>query len=185
MDFGENVRHLRRKQGLTLEELSKRSGVSRSMLSQIERGEKHPTLPVACQIAEALGVTVSRLLGEERPREVAVIRKHQRLVFRDEQTGFERHLLSPAFPSKGVELLLNIMPPGGESGTFPAHAPGVREYLAVLQGHLAVMLGEEHSYELDEGDAMYFEAAVPHRFINRGREECRYVLVIDSCRAER
>jgi transcriptional regulator with XRE-family HTH domain len=179
VSFGLNVKKARKAMGLSLQELSKRSGVSRSMLSQIEREEKNPTIQVACQIAEGLDMTLSQLLGEEEKQEVIVIRKEQRLVFRDEQSGFERYLLSPSFPSRGIEFILNMIPPGKESGIFPPHKKGVKEYVTVLKGQLQVVLGET-SYELHEGDSMYFEAHVEHRFINCGDGECHYYLVIDS-----
>lgn len=182
MDFGKKVKMIRKEKGLTLQELSNRSKVSPSMLSQIERNEKSPTLPVACQIAEGLNMTLSQLLEEQEVREVIVIRKEQRLVYTDEQSGFERHLLSPNFPSRGIEFILNIVPPGKESGIFPTHQLGVKEYIVVAKGKLRVELGNKQHFvtELTAGDSIYFEASVEHRFINISNEECHYYLVIDS-----
>lgn len=180
--FGQQVHRMRKQLGYSLQDLSARSGVSRSMLSKVERGEKNPTLQLACQIAEGLGVTLSRLLGEEEERDVIIIRPADRLVYRDDASGMERHLLSPAFPAKGVEFLLNVLPQGSRSGVFPRHRRGVREYLFVLAGDLAVTLGDR-PYQLSAGDAMYFEADVEHAFANCGEGECRYLLVIDSSSA--
>ncbi|WP_134686711.1 helix-turn-helix domain-containing protein [Brevibacillus migulae] len=181
MSFGKNVKQARKEKGFTLQELSDRSGVSPSMLSLIEREEKNPTLQVACQIAEALDLTLSRLLGEQERREVIVIRRGERMVYRDEKSGFERHLLSPSFPSKGIEFVLNIVPTGKESGMFPSHKPGVKEYIMVAQGKLRVELGNGHFVvDLEQGDSLYFEADVQHRFINTGQNDCQYYLVIDS-----
>src|SRR3712207_9229504 len=64
--LGGRVRELRRRRGLTLEDLAGLSGVSRAMISKLERGEKNPTLVVAARLAEGLGVTLSRLRSEER-----------------------------------------------------------------------------------------------------------------------
>ncbi|MFC4765855.1 helix-turn-helix domain-containing protein [Effusibacillus consociatus] len=179
--FGNNVKQARKGKGLTLQELSELSGVSRSMLSQIEREEKNPTIQIACQIAEALHLTLSQLLGEQDRQEVILIKKEQRLVYKDEKSGFERHLLSPSFPSKGVEFILNIVPPGKESGVFPPHTSGVKEYMTVAQGKLRVVLGEGNVvHELQAGDSLYFEANLQHQFINIGDQECHYYLVIDS-----
>src|ERR687895_1616858 len=66
--LGERVRELRRGRGLTLEELAERSGVSRAMISKLERGEKNPTLVVAAKLAEGFGVTLSQLVGVEERR---------------------------------------------------------------------------------------------------------------------
>src|ERR671916_1472222 len=95
--LGERVRELRRGRGLTLEELAERSGVSRAMISKVERGEKNPTLVVAAKVAEGLEITLSELLGTEERRETIVIPRERRMMMRDPETGFERQLLSPSF----------------------------------------------------------------------------------------
>lgn len=177
--LGARVRELRGERGLTLEGLAERSGVSRAMISKLERGEKNPTLVVAAKVAEGLGVTLSQLVGIEDRREVIPIPREKRMVMRDPQTGFERQLLSPAFGSRGVEFIRNVIPEGSTSGEFPPHRRGTEEYVVVEMGRLmAVLGGEEHL--LEEGDAIYFEADVPHRFDNAGEDECSYYLVISS-----
>ena len=173
------MRELRRGRGLTLEELAERSGVSRAMISKVERGEKNPTLVVAAKVAEGLEITLSELLGTEERREIIVVQRERRMVMRDPETGFERHLLSPSFGGRAVEFIRNIVPEGSTSGEFPPHRRGVEEYVAVEKGSLRVVIGGgEHS--LGEGDALYFEADVPHRFDNTGDGECSYYLVIVS-----
>ncbi|WP_368492981.1 helix-turn-helix domain-containing protein [Geobacillus thermodenitrificans] len=179
MSFGENVKKARKSKSLSLQELSDRCGVSRSMLSQIERGEKNPTIQVACQIAEGLDMTLSQLLGEDARKEVIVIKKEERYIYKDEHSGFERHLLSPSFPSRGIEFILNIIPYKKASGIFPKHKKGVKEYISVAKGKLRVKLGNE-TYDLEEGDSMYYEADIEHSFTNIGDEDCHYYLVIDS-----
>src|SRR5918912_204407 len=100
--LGARVRGLRRERGLTLEELAQRSGVSRAMISKVERGEKNPTLMVAAKLAEGLGVTLSRLAGLEERREVIIVPRERRMIMRDPLTGFERQLLSPNVVGLGV-----------------------------------------------------------------------------------
>jgi transcriptional regulator with XRE-family HTH domain len=177
--LGGRVKELRRGRGLTLEELAVRSGVSRAMISKLERGEKNPTLVVAARLAEGLGVSLSKLAGTEEKREVIVVPRERRMVMRDPETGFERQLLSPTFAGGGVEFVRNVIPAGGTSGGFPPHRRGVQEHIVVEKGDLTAILGGE-SYRLGEGDALYFEADVPHRFDNAGSGECSYYLVINS-----
>ncbi|WP_370643375.1 hypothetical protein [Geobacillus sp. YHL] len=55
-------------------------------------------------------MTLSQLLGEDARKEVIVIKKEERYIYKDEHSGFERHLLSPSFPSRGIEFILNIIP---------------------------------------------------------------------------
>jgi len=177
--LGARVKGLRLGLGLTLEGLAERSGVSRAMLSKVERGEKNPTLVVAARVAEGLGVPLSRLLGQEERREIVVVPKERRLVARDPETGFERQLLSPSFAGRGVEFVRNVVPEGQTSGPFPPHRPGVEEYVVVERGLLRAVLGGEERV-LREGDALFFEADVPHRFDNAGKGPCSYYLVIVS-----
>ncbi len=177
--LGGRARGLRREKRLTLEELAERSGVSRAMLSKVERGEKNPTLVVAAKLAEGLGVPLSRLLGIEERREVVVVPRDRRPVMRDPETGFERQLLSPNFGGRGVEFVRNVVPEGSTSGEFPPHRRGVEEYVVVEKGRLrAVLAGEE--YLLEEGDSLYSEADVAHGFDNAGEGPCSYYLVIVS-----
>lgn len=175
--LGARVQSLRRERGLTLDGLAERSGVSRAMISKLERGEKNPTLVVAAKVAEGLGVTLSQLVGIEEQREVVLVPRGRRMVMRDPETGFERQLLSPTFGNRGVEFVRNIIPEGGASGEFPPHRRGAEEYIVVEKGQLRAVLGGEE-YVLDEGDAVYFEADVTHRFENAGNGECSYYLVI-------
>jgi transcriptional regulator with XRE-family HTH domain len=177
--LGERVRGLRRERGLTLDLLAERSGVSRAMISKLERGEKNPTLVVAAKIAEGLGVRLSQLVGVEEGREVVVVPRGRRMVVRDPETGFERQLLSPSFGGRGIEFIKNVVPEDSTSGEFPPHRRGVEEYVVVERGRLRAFLGSE-DYLLEEGDALYFEADVSHRFDNAGKGECSYYLVIAS-----
>jgi transcriptional regulator with XRE-family HTH domain len=177
--LGGRVRELRRGRGLTLEDLAEQSGVSRAMISKLERGEKNPTLVIAAKLAEGLGVTLSQLAGMEERREVVVVPRERRMVMRDPETGFERQLLSPNFVGRGVEFIRNEIPEDSTSGEFPPHRRGVEEHIVVERGSLRATVGGEE-YLLGEGDALYFEADVPHSFDNAGEGECSYYLVISS-----
>ena len=173
---GERVRGLRRGRGWTLEVLAERSGVSRAMISKLERGEKNPTLVIAAKVAKGLEVSLTQLVGIEERREVVVVPRDRRAVMRDPETGFERQLLSGG---RGLEFTRNVVPEGASSGEFPPHRRGVEEYLLVEKGRLRAILGGEE-YVLDEGDSAYFEAHVTHRFDNVGEGECSYYLVVGS-----
>ena len=159
--------------------LAERSGVSRAMISKLERGEKYPTLVIAAKVAAGLEISLSQLIGGEERRKVVVVPRDRRMVMRDPVTGFERQLLSPSFAGRGIEFLRNVVPEDSTSGDFPPHRRGVEEYVVVERGRLRAVLGGEE-YLLEEGDALYFEADVAHRFENAGEGGCSYYLVIDS-----
>lgn len=185
-DLGSSIRVRRAGLGLSLEALEGRSGISRAMLSAVERGAKNPTIKVVCQIAEALGCTVSALLGEPEhdvPDVIEVVREGEQAVLIDPQTGSERRLLAPAFVQHGIEILRYTIPAGSSTGTFPPHRRGVYEHVTVMTGSLACCLGEK-SIDLAAGDSVSFPADVGHTFHNPGDEPVQYFLVIDSSRGD-
>lgn len=183
--FGERVRTLRDQAGLTLEQFSKRSGVSRAMLSKVERGEKSPTIGVAKRIAHALYTPLSVLMGDETAqRAVALVRKDKRPVFRDPETGFERHLLSPIVAGMTVEVVLHRLPAQASTGKLPPYPTGAGKHVLASRGKVVVGF-ERQEITLDEGDSLYFEANVEHWFENRTGKPSEYYLVISTTPAKR
>ena len=176
------LRHQRRRQNFSLEQLASLSGVSRSMISKIERGEAVPSTVVLSRLAEALGVTFAKLMLPVAEREILVIPAAVQPVLRDQASGFQRRCLSPVLPGRGIDWVLNTLPPAGATGEFTAHRRGVEEYIYVLRGRLRATIGER-SLTLSEGDSLYFEADLPHAFSNPDATACEYFLVIDSNRA--
>jgi len=179
--FGDRVRSLREQGDLTLEQLSKLSGVSRAMLSQVELGRKSPTIGVAKRIAHALGASFSALVGDEGParRTFAIVRKDQRQVFRDPETGFERYLLSPLMAGMPVEVVLHLLPPKVSTGMLPAYPTGVTKHVLVSRGRVVVGVENVESI-LEEGDSLYFEATAEHWFENPTSQPSEYYLIISA-----
>ncbi|GJE51033.1 HTH-type transcriptional regulator SutR [Methylobacterium tardum] len=179
--LAEEVRRRRKEQDLSLEALASLSGVSRSMISKIERGEAVPSTAVLSRLAEALGVTFSRLMAPTTEVEVLLIPASRQPVLRDEASGFLRRCLSPVLPGRGIDWVLNTLPPGATTGEFVAHRRGVSEYIFVLKGRLRATIGDR-AVVVEEGDSLYFEADAGHAFTNLGAEACQYFLVIDATR---
>jgi transcriptional regulator with XRE-family HTH domain len=171
------IRRLRQDAKLTLEQLAGASGVSRAMLSSVERGDKNPTLPVLANIAAGLGIGMSELMGEEAaPFALAsVTALRNRLVYRDERTGIERHLLSPTHLDMGMEVVEHVLP-AGQLFEGNAHA-GMRttKNVVVNEGQLTLELGNV-VYTLDTGDSVTFEVQGAYQFRNKQTEMCRYYI---------
>ncbi|MBU3065904.1 XRE family transcriptional regulator [Nocardia sp. NEAU-G5] len=177
--FGSNVRRRREEAKLTLEQLSIQSSVSRAMLSKVERGEKSPTIGVASKIAHALDVSLSDLIGGPTAASGAavVMRKNERPIFRDPDTGFERHMVSAA-PGAGTgEIVVHYLPAQVSLGLLPAYPPGTEKQLVVLEGTLTVLLGGI-TETLETGDSLFFQADTDHGFANRTDIPCEYIMVI-------
>lgn len=180
--LGLRLRGLRKQAGLSLDGLAKVSEVSKSMISKVERGEASPSTVVLARIAEALGVTFSDLMAQEQDSEVVVLSAAAQPVLSDPETGHTRRCLAPILPARGIDWVLNTLPPGASTGQFMRHRRGVEEYVHVLKGRLRVILGGE-VHSLSEGDALYFQAHITHEFVNDGRGACQYYLIIDSQKA--
>jgi XRE family transcriptional regulator, regulator of sulfur utilization len=175
--IGRRIRALRRQRDLSLETLAERSGVSVSMLSTVERGQKVPSILVMGRIATALDTSIGRLLDEETSPRVIVMRAPDQRVIKD-GAGIERRSLSPILPGVEFELMRMILAPGIDAGTFPPHRAGSREYLAIERGTLTLTLAGTE-YVLRAGDSIYHAGDLEHGYRNDGRVPCAYYLAMD------
>jgi len=177
IDLGTRVREERRRRGISLEELSTRSRVSRSMISEIERGTKAATVLVLDRIATGLETSLARLLASEMKSRIHVLRRSAQSVARD-GSGWERRILSPVLPGVEFEFMRTTLNPGVEAGTFLPHASGSREYVAIEKGVLNLTL-DGVLYRLEAGDSIYYDGDCLHGFANYGRIACVYYLAMD------
>lgn len=151
------------------------------MISKIERGEAAPSTNVLSRLAEALNVTFSRLIAPATELEALHIPASRQPILRDEESGFLRRCISPVLPGRGIDWVLNSLPPGSSTGEFAAHQRSFSEYIYVLKGRLRATIGAR-VFQLEPGDSLYFEATVGHSFANAGADLCEYFLVIDPRR---
>ena len=177
LELGQRLYTLRRQRGLSLEDLKERSGVSRSMISAIERGSKAATVLVLDRIATALHTSLARLLATERSLRVVVLPHDRQPVARD-PSGWERRILSPVLPGVEFEFMRTTLGPGVDAGVFLPHAAGSREYVAIEQGTLRLTL-DGKQYVLKAGDSIYYDGDCLHAFANPSRTPCVYYLAMD------
>ncbi|MEP9367176.1 XRE family transcriptional regulator [Xanthobacter sp. VNH20] len=174
----ENLRRFRKERGYTLDTLSVRCGVSRAMISKIERGVSVPTATVLGKLAAGLEIGLSQLIGGQRTRQSLLVPPGEQPVFRDPESGLERRSLSPLFPDRSVDFALNTLPPG-RSVSFPPHQNGVEEYLYVAKGTLKVVVGAEN-FTVKQGSTLFYNANSVHEFHNETRATVEFFIVIDS-----
>ena len=175
---GERVKALREAMGLSLRDLSERSGVSPTMLSQVERGSTSPTLAVAEKIASGLDLSLSQLLRLDEVPHVVVSRAGDHRV--RERGGHRIEEVTPPLPGQRADVSTHSLSPGsstGGSGDAPMHEPGSRETAVVLDGEVVLVFeGERH--QLAGGDSVTFDADLPHHFENESDEPVEFVAVI-------
>ncbi|MDB5319080.1 MAG: transcriptional regulator, family [Phycisphaerales bacterium] len=175
------VRELRKKRGWTLEQLSAACGVSRSMLSEIERGNANPTLAVAFRIAGAFSMSLGDLVeAPAAPSRIDVIRADDRAYHYRSDKHVRIRTLSPLRLEKSVEYYEVTLSTGGALTSSP-HFEGARELLTVQQGGVRVKSDGE-TIDLSRGDSAHYPADVPHSIKNTSREDAIVFLVVTYSR---
>ncbi len=177
-DVGANIRRIRREQGLTLETLSEKSGVSKSMLSQIEGDKVNPTLATVWKIARGLDVDLDSLIaGGNRPVRRFSITHHGDLTILDRHDGGPiLRVLTPLEMAEDLEMYDLRFPPGSALRSR-AHAPRTTEHVTVISGSIRVTAGDR-SADLETGDFILYSCDVDHDIANRGSDEARVHLVV-------
>lgn len=175
--LGTRVREERQSRGLSLDTLSSRARVSRSMLSAIERGTKAPTVLVLDRVATGLGTSLARLLGTERRSRLIMMRHGDQKVARD-PSGWERRILSPVLPGVEFEFMRTTLGPRVNAGVFLPHGHGSREYVAIESGTLQLTI-DGMCHTLTAGDSVYYDGDCMHAFENPSDVPCVYYLAMD------
>ena len=176
-ELGSRVRQLRNLQNWSLEELAAASGVSRSMLSQIEREQANPTLAVTLRIARAFGLSLGDLLKTPgAATTVNVIRANDHTYHYRSDKDCRIRTLSPLHLEKDIEFYEVRLQPGGALRSS-AHFEGTREFLTVQKGSIRVESAGD-SEELTAGDSASYHADVPHAIVNAGKSEAVTYLIV-------
>ena len=177
-ELGRRVRQIRKDKCMTLTDLAEHSGVSRAMISKIERSEKTPTLGTIVKVAKGLEVTLSELLGSvSQGSIVTVCHAIDRVTFRDPDSGFEREVLSPTNAQEGIEIVCHRLPPGKSTGLLPPYSVPTRKYIIVQKGKLTADI-DDCAYELDGGDTLCFDVTTDYSFTNVGTDLATYLVFI-------
>ena len=174
--LGDRVRKLRADRGWSLEALANASGVSRSMLSQIERNQANPTLAVTLRIARAFAMSLGDLLeSPHATTAVTVIRAEDHTYHYRSDKHCRIRTLSPLNLEKDVEFYEVQLQPGGALRSAP-HFEGTREFLTVQKGQIRVESAHD-TETLHPGDSANYRADVPHAIVNTGKGEAVIFLV--------
>ncbi|RQU23685.1 XRE family transcriptional regulator [Burkholderia cenocepacia] len=174
---GEQIQRLRNERKLTLDDLSRAAGVSKSMLSEIERDKANPTIAVAWRLTNALGITLDELFSQPKaPETIRVDGPHDIPTLAGHDGRYQLRVWGPidlAGKFEWYELTL----PGGGALVSNAHEPGTREHLTVLQGAMEIEAAAA-SRRLKAGDTARYPADEPHAIRNPGKAEARALLIV-------
>jgi transcriptional regulator with XRE-family HTH domain len=178
-EIGKRVHKLRKARGLSLDDLAASSKVSRSMLSQIERGMANPTFATLWALTQALGVDIPQLIGDgedEQAQAIERIEAHNIPRIRSADGHCTLQILSPPETTGAAEWYLVEIQPGASLTSQP-HASGSREHLSILEGE-ALVISAEAQQKAGGGATLRYRADVPHSISNAGDGPLRALLVV-------
>lgn len=180
--IGERVRLLRVARGQTLDDLAAASGVSRAMISRIERGEASPTAQLLSRLCAALDLTLSAFFAFSEAAGDPLSRREDQVVWRDPETGYQRRAVSAPNTASRVEVIDVTFPPGARIAYPPETArAGMTQHVWLFSGRLRMTL-REAVHDLHPGDCLYMSITEGHVFENPGDEPAHYAVVLDRGR---
>ena len=176
--IAQRVRDLRADRGLSLDALAAHCGVSRSMISLIERGESSPTAVLLERLATGLGVPLASLFEAPVPASGPVSRLADQPQWRDPHSGYVRRNVSPSGAASPIHIVEILFPPKARVAyeTGPRE-PQVHQQVWVLEGTIEVTLGDDR-HRLAAGDCLALVLDRPTSYYNPTRQIARYAVVI-------
>ena len=170
-----NAREVRERKGLTLDRAAALTGVSRSMLSQIEKGEVNPTISVLWKMAKGYKVSFTSLV-EKRNESPSLLRASEGAPLVEDGGRYLNYPLFPFDESRLFETYRIVIKAGG-SLNAQAHLKGAEEYITVFSGSVEICAGDE-SFLLSKGDSLRFAADQPHGYKNAGEDTAELSMII-------
>lgn len=177
-EVGATLQKLRLKRGLTLDDLSRAAGVSKSMLSQIEREKANPTIAVAWRLANALGIGIEELLSSQHQdvQTIHVLEPHETPTLPGSHAGYMLRILGPMELAGKYEWYELTLVPDGALVSNP-HDPGTMEYLTLLHGAVEVEV-DGMKKKLKTGGTARYRADKNHAIRNLAKTEAKALLVV-------
>ncbi|MBS0249164.1 MAG: helix-turn-helix domain-containing protein [Proteobacteria bacterium] len=175
--IGERVRALRAARGLTLEALAEKAGVSRAMLSRIERGESNPTAQLLGRVCAGLRVTLSTLFAETERAPSPLARRADQVTWRDPGSGYVRRVLTPPNCGAGADIVDVEFPAGASVTMESSPTPAMDQQIVLLSGRMELTVGDT-THRLEAGDCLHMRLGQPVAFRNPGNKAAHYLVVV-------
>ncbi|NVK17677.1 MAG: helix-turn-helix transcriptional regulator [Methylocystaceae bacterium] len=182
-ELGQALQTLRKSQKLTLDKLAEASGISKSMLSQIERGQTNPTFATLWSLTNALGVEIADILeqsdtDQSTPVLIEHLQAHFTPTIKSPDGKCSLKILSPVSSVSNLEWYEMRVQKGGALDSA-AHTNATVEHLSVLKGNMTVT-SNETDIPVNEGETVRYRADFPHSIRNDSTEEAIAILVVDT-----
>lgn len=180
--IGERLRTLRAAGGLTLDQLADRSGVSRAMISRIERAEASPTAALLARLCEGLGLTLSAFFAPDEPSSSPLSKRPEQRLWRDPTTGYLRRSVSPPGMPSPVDIV-EIDFPAGARVSFPPREESrvMTQHVWLFEGVLDMVLPDA-TYRLQPGDCLFMDIGDAFDFHNQSDAPARYAVILNRGR---
>lgn len=180
-EIGQKLRHLRLKKKIALTDLGRHTGLSASMLSQLENGKLIPTLPTLARIAMVFDVGLEHFFNDRRERRLfTIVRAEDRLRFPEVTDspvpGYFFEVLAFGAPNKSLSAYLAEFRPVGEVSERREHSHEGSEFVHVLQGVLAINYQSE-LHVLQTGDSVYFDASESHAYSGHSEVPAKAIVI--------
>jgi transcriptional regulator with XRE-family HTH domain len=173
---------LRSEAGLSLEALAERSGVSKSMISLIERAETSATAVVLDRIAAALGCSLTAFFEGDETSPDPLSRRAAQSTWRDPESGYVRRMLSPPHFDSPIDLIEVTFPAGARVAYAATHGRDLHQQIWIVSGAMDIQVGDT-TYSLAAGDCLATKVGEPIVYTNPHAKEARYLVALTSLRA--
>ena len=175
--IAQRLKGLRAERDWSLDELAKRSNVSRATLSRLENAEVSPTASVLGKLCAAYGMTLSRLMHMVEGEYAPLLRRSAQPVWTDPATGFRRRSISPPAQTLAGEAIECEIDPGVRIAYDAPPRPGLEHHLFMLEGELQVTI-DGQAYDLKPGDCLRYQLFGPSAFVTPARRRARYIIFL-------
>lgn len=173
--LADNLKNLREQKKLSLDKVAELTGVSKTMLGQIERGESNPSIGTVWKIANGLKLSFSSLINRQQPDSVVLLRDEVQLL-QEDNGKYRIYAFFPFEEGRRFEMYTIEIDPGGYLNA-EAHREGTEELITVFGGELTVRVSGEE-FTVTEGNAIRFRADRPHDYHNSGAALTRLSMAI-------
>jgi transcriptional regulator with XRE-family HTH domain len=176
------VNTLRSESGLSLEALAEKSGVSKSLISLLERAETSATAVVLDRIAAALGCTLTAFFEHDETPPNPLSKRATQSTWRDPESGYVRRMLSQPHFDSPIDLIEVTFPAGARVAYAPTHGRDLHQQIWIVSGAMNIQVGDA-TFSLAVGDCLATKVGEPIVYTNPHSKDARYIVALTSLRA--